>query len=481
MRIVFPSFCYYNTRKKGFIMIYVFKEVDTLDKKCYDRYHMSEDLLMEHAALGLKEALPDEKKKVLIVSGAGNNGADGIALSRLISMYHDSYLFLPHGVKSPMAKLQLERAKALDVEIIEHIEEEYDIVVDALFGSGLSREIDAKTASLIKMLNSMKAYKLSCDIPSGINLEGNILGEAFMADKTVTMGARKEGLYSDEAKEYVGEIVVADLGVARKQYEGKSNTFLLEYSDMQLPHRLKKNTHKGDFGHLSVIAGQKQGAAVLAAKAALAFGAGLVTVVENEPYVIPPELMSSSTHPKNTTAFCIGMGLGNSYDDEYLSRFLLYHDRALLIDADLFYAPIMIEVLKKKNLVITPHPKEFTALLKLLDIADISVEELQKRRFFYVREFANHYPDVVLLLKGANTLISQNHQIYIQPYGTNLLSKGGSGDVLSGLIASLLAQGYRPLEAAISGALAHAFAAKNFTKNSYALTPDDLIEGVKCL
>jgi hydroxyethylthiazole kinase-like uncharacterized protein yjeF len=462
-------------------MINVFKEVTSLDKKCYEMYHMSEDLLMEHAALGLKAALPKERQKILIVSGAGNNGADGIALARLIATYHDSYLYLPHDVKSPMAMLQLKRAKAVGVKIIDSIEERYDVVVDALFGSGLSREIDEETQALIKRLNNIDAYKLSCDIPSGINLDGRLLGEAFIAHKTVTMGALKEGLFSDEAKEYVGEIVVADLGVSRRDYENDSDTYLLEPTDMQLPHRIKKNTHKGHFGHLSVIAGQKQGAAVLAAKAALAFGAGLVTVVENEPYVIPPELMSSSTHPENTTAFCIGMGLGNSYDDEYLSHFLLYHDKPILIDADLFYAPIMIEILKKKNLILTPHPKEFRALLKLLGMADISVAQLQQNRFFYLREFSKRYPDVVVVLKGANTLIAQQQQLYIHPYGTNLLSKGGSGDVLSGLIAALLAQGYAPLEAAISGALAHAFSAKNFTKNSYALTPDDLIEGVKCL
>ena len=463
-------------------MIQVFQEVSSLDKRCYETYHMSEDLLMEHAALGLKSARPNDKKKILIVAGMGNNGADGIALARLIHLYHDSVLYIPYGVKSTMAKLQLKRAKALGVTIVDKIEGTFDVIVDAIFGSGLSRPLDSKSQELIMMLNNMDAFKLSCDIPSGINLEGeSMTKEPFFAHKTVTMGALKEALFADHVKDYVGEIVCVDLGVDRTLYEQESDTFLLEKSDMNLPHRLLQNTHKGDFGHLAVIAGVKQGAGVLAAKAALAFGAGLVTVVENEPYVIPPELMSSSSRPENTTAFCIGMGLGNAYDDEYLAQFSTYHDKPMLVDADLFYMPIMIEILKRKELVITPHPKEFVALLKQIDIADISVEELQKRRFFYAREFSKVYPEVVLLLKGSNTLIAFQNRLYIQALGSSILSKGGSGDVLSGLIASLLAQGYDPLEAAITGSLAHALSSKNFSKNSYALTPDDLIEGVKCL
>lgn len=462
-------------------MIKVFKEVASLDKKCYETYHMSEDILMEHAALGLQKALPFTPKKVLIVSGAGNNGADGIALARLIDGYLDIDLYIPFSLSSSMAKLQLERAKALGVSVVDSIDETYDVVVDALFGSGLSRGLDEETQELIMILNNLEAYKIACDIPTGINLAGEIESVAFMADKTVTMGAHKEALYSDHAKDYVGEIVCVDLGVATGMYEGDSQTYLLEEADMKLPYRKQKNTHKGDFGHLAVIAGHKQGAGVLAARAALVFGAGLVTVVENEPYIVPYELMSSSSQPKNTTAICIGMGLGNQYDDEYLANFLLYHDKPMLVDADLFYESIMIEVLKNKNLVLTPHPKEFVSLLKMCEIADISVAVLQKDRFAYARAFCAKYPHVVLLLKGANTLIGRGDQLYIQTLGTNVLSKGGSGDVLGGFIASLLAQGYTPLEAAKTGALAHALSARGFDKNSYALTPDDLIERVKCL
>jgi hydroxyethylthiazole kinase-like uncharacterized protein yjeF len=175
------------------------------------------------------------------------------------------------------------------------------------------------------------------------------------------------------------------------------------------------------------------------------------------------------------------MGLGNQFDDDCLSKFL-FHDKPLLIDADLFYRDILVEVLEKKeNIVLTPHPKEFASLLKITGLGEVSVKEIQENRFKYIRLFNKKYPKIVTMLKGANTLIAYEDKLYIQRFGSNKLSKGGSGDVLAGLIGSLLAQGYEPIEATISGALAHAFSAKRFKKNSYALTSKDLIKGVKCL
>ncbi len=463
-------------------MKYVYKEVSTLDQKCYDRYHLSEDILMEHAAIGLKNALPKDAKSILIVSGPGNNGADGIALARMIEQeYEKVSLYLPYDAKSNMAKLQLKRALSVGVTLVDELYKA-DVVVDCIFGSGLSRDLDNLSIDLIDGLNSMNAYKIACDIPTGIDIDGNIKESAFIADITITMGAHKEALYSDYAKDFTGKIRCADLSVNYKIYGDSCQTYLLEKKDMNLPFRREKNSHKGDFGHLSVIAGKKQGAGMIAAKAAYAFGVGLVTVVENEPYAVPYELMSSTTLPHNSTAICIGMGLGNQFDDDCLSKFLLRHDKPILIDADLFYRDILVEVLEKKsNLVLTPHPKEFASLLKITDLADISVKEIQNNRFKYIRLFSQKYPKIVIILKGANTLIAQNGVVYIQRFGTNVLSKGGSGDVLGGLIGSLLAQNYSPLQAAITGSLAHALSARAFEKNNYSLSSNDLIEGVKCL
>ncbi len=460
----------------------IFKKVNLLDQKCYDNYALSEDLLMEHAAIGLKNHIPNDTNSILIIAGSGNNGADGIALARMLSGSMKVDLYIHKELKSPMAKIQLNRAKKVDIEPITMIEDEYDVIVDALFGSGLSRKLDKTSENLLINLNKKSGYKIACDIPSGINIDGQIESEAFMADITITMGSPKIALYSDNAKDFVGDIITIDLGVSSQYYEGESDTFLLEKSDLKLPFRDKKNCHKGDFGHLCVVAGKKQGAAVIAAKAAYTFGAGLVSVVENEPYKLPYELMSSTTKPHKSSAICIGMGLGNQYDNSYLKSFLLDHNLPTLIDADLFYNDIILEILEQKeNIVITPHPKEFASLLTLIHNREITIADIQSNRFKYTREFSIKYPKIVLVLKGANTLIAHEEKIYIQSFGTNALSKGGSGDVLGGLIASLLAQHYKPLDAAITGSIAHALSAKKFTNNNYSLGPLDLIEGIKCL
>jgi len=165
-----------------------------------------------------------------------------------------------------------------------------------------------------------------------------------------------------------------------------------------------------------------------------------------------------------------------------LLELLARSEHPLICDADLFYQDVILDILKnKKELVLTPHPKEFASLLKIIGFADVSAYEVQQRRFELAREFSARFKDVVLVLKGANTIIAQNKKLYISTMGTNTLSKGGSGDVLGGMIGSLLAQRYLPLDAAITAVLAHSLSAKRFKGTNFSLAPQDLIEGIKWL
>jgi len=186
--------------------------------------------------------------------------------------------------------------------------------------------------------------------------------------------------------------------------------------------------------------------------------------------------MQNKTIPLNTTALCIGMGLGKKYNKE-----LLENDIPKVIDADLFSDENILSILKQKNIVITPHPKEFCSLLKITNLADISVPELQNNRFKYTKIFSKKYKNIVLLLKGTNVLISKDKVTYVNSLGSSVLSKGGSGDVLCGLIGALLAQGYTPLEATLNGSLAHTMAASNYAGNNYSMTPQDLVKEIKKL
>jgi hydroxyethylthiazole kinase-like uncharacterized protein yjeF len=459
----------------------VFDEVDTLDNRCYTEYGLSEDILMENAAISIKEYITNnfsKDKSILIVAGSGNNGADGIALARMLHKEYDIKLYLPLDTKSNMAKLQLKRAKLIGVHIIESICS-CDVVVDAIFGSGLSRVLSDEIAYTIESMSELKAYKIACDIPSGISKDGKASPIAFRADTTITMGALKKALFLDQAKDYVGDIVVANLGISKEIYESSSDCYLLEKSDISLPLRESQDTHKGTFGHLATIMGNKEGASMLTATSALAFGVGLSSIISDERIQsLPYEIMQSDNIPANSTAIAIGMGLGESYNVSMLKE-ILSHDIPYVIDADMFYKPQILQMLHKP-VVLTPHPKEFVSLLSITSIANIDIQTLQDNRFKYIKQFSLKYPNTVILLKGANTLIAQNGTIYINSLGTSALSFGGSGDVLAGLVGSLLAQRYDILDATITASLAHSLSVDN-SINSYGYTPNDLIYNIKRL
>jgi ADP-dependent NAD(P)H-hydrate dehydratase / NAD(P)H-hydrate epimerase len=433
----------------------LYHEVNTLDRRAVELYGMSETIMMEHAASAMARCIHERfpsNSSILIVCGSGNNGNDGRVLARqLEGDYLVSFEYDP--------------------------DSHYDVIVDALFGSGLNRAIPTDTGRLIDILNHRDAFKIACDVPSGVFADGSCDPHTFQADLTITMGALKKSLFSDAAKEAVGEIIVTDLGVSRKRYETPTSWKLLEQIDLRLPHRTCTSHHKGSFGHLAVVCGEKIGASVIAGSAALRFGAGLVSLISNENVTLPYELMQSHSLPTTATAIALGMGLGSEFCDDELSS-LLDNTLPLVLDADIFYHPMFPKLLERESIILTPHPKEFTQILRVTRIADITTQTLQNNRFTYAEQFCKKFPNAVLVLKGSNVIIGSGEEFYINPLGTVALAKGGSGDVLGGLIGALLAQGDTPLESAIQGSLAHTLAARNVDKNNYALTPFDLIERI---
>jgi len=448
----------------------LYDEVGSLDKRCYEKYALTEELLMEHASNSMAEFIRQKfvkDSKVIIVCGGGNNGADGIALARLLDGDYDVSIFYAKKPKSEMALLQNKRSKSLNINECKKLKD-CDLLVDAIVGTGFNGKFNEDIEKIINKMNLVNAYKIACDVPSGYK---------FIADITLTMGALKKSLYLDKHKDFVADIKVLDLGVHKTKYEIESNWKLLDYNDMNLPTRVKKDSHKGSFGHLVVLSGEKSGASILSANAALKFGAGLVTLVGFKEIQIPSSIMFSNQLPENTTAIALGMGLGNDFSKTDLSNILdnKYH---LICDADIFYNKIIKQILERQNVVLTPHPKEFVELLRNLDITDITVEKLQNNRFKYVELFCERFPDITLLLKGANVIIAKADKFFINSYGSAKLAKAGSGDVLSGLIGALLAQGYETLDATITSSLAHTKLAQSYSGADFSLTPDDLIDGI---
>ena len=292
--------------------------------------------------------------------------------------------------------------------------------------------------------------------------------------KTVIDHPIEERYLSDSMKDQLGEI-----SCSRPEYYVNGNLRLLQESDLRLPIRVVQNVNKGSFGHVSVVMGEKPGAGIIAASAAFAFGAGLVTLVcPGRPVCCPYELMDSPVPPAATNALALGMGLGVPSAGA-LAWLDAHPDVACVLDADILkYKGIKELILRRKKVVLTPHPKEFATLLGFCGLGEYDVPYIAEHRFELVRRFCATFPQAVLLLKGANSLIAQGVKVSVNTLGSSCLAKGGSGDVLAGLVAALLAQGYAAYDAAVSGSLAHALASRR-VKCSYGMTPFELIEHVK--
>ncbi|WRD40088.1 NAD(P)H-hydrate dehydratase [Helicobacter pylori] len=466
-------------------MLSVYEKVNALDKRAIEELFLSEDILMENAAMALERAVLQNASlgaKVIILCGSGDNGGDGYALARRLVGRFKTLVFEMKLAKSPMCQLQKERAKKAGVVIKTYEENalnqnlECDVLIDCVVGSAFKGELEPFLD--FESLSQKARFKIACDIPSGIDSKGRVDKRAFKADTTISMGAIKSCLLSDRAKDYVGELKVGHLGVFNQIYEIPTNTFLLEKSDLKLPLRDRKNAHKGDYGHAHVLLGKHSGAGLLSALSALSFGSGVVSVQALECEITsnnkPLELVFCENFPNFLSAFALGMGLENIPKD--FNRWLGL--APCVLDAGVFYHKEVLQALEKEA-VLTPHPKEFLSLLKLVGI-NISMLELLDNKLEIARDFSQKYPKVVLLLKGANTLIAHQGRTFINTLGSVALAKAGSGDVLAGLIVSLLSQNYTPLDAAINASLAHALAGLEF-KNNYALTPLDLIEKIKRL
>jgi len=525
----------------------VFKDTRRNDSAVRDVYGLTEDIMMENAAAALEREIRKRYKAaenpdsftVLIITGAGNNGADGMALARRLAGSDEmqpavAAVFAPESSGCRHQKELAEKAGVLFLSgngMFDKVLRECTCIIDCLFGSGFHGTLDKESAAVIAKCNTAKAYRIACDIPSGIDRNGSIEsidqanGDklAFRADVTVTMGALKTALYGDDAKDYTGNIVCADLGISRKNFEqvpvsdaDDVSVYLLEKKDMMLPVRKTQAVNKGSFGHVAILMGQKKGASIIAGNAAFAFGAGLVTIVkpvssrentfcsDDVCTAIPPELMQSSDFPGNTTAIAIGMGLGDPATDEVQQAvhacetwMQLHPAVSCVIDADMFRyqnTGSLLDTLVHsgtngmRNIVLTPHPKEFQSLLNICGFGEYTVREITCRRIELAAEFIRKFPGVVLLLKGSNTLVAYTDKtaaqkdlaVDIDDCGCPSLAKGGSGDVLAGLICALLAQGYSARNAAVTGTLAHSIASQRMPAG-FGMTPEILTGYIRTL
>ncbi|MEO0214182.1 MAG: NAD(P)H-hydrate dehydratase [candidate division WOR-3 bacterium] len=457
--------------------VFSFEDTKVFDRIAEERGY-SLETLMEIAGKGVYEAIKSrfdlKGLRVVVVCGKGNNGGDGLVCARYLSLSGASVkVYIPSGELSHLSKIQLERLKGL-CEIVLYSDEmlydivKADVVVDAVFGVGFSGDLKGDYRRVIGAINEGK-FVVSVDVPSGVSGDGSVGDLCVRADLTVCMGALKEAVLLFPGRVFAGEVVVVNLGVP---FPAGIGSFLIEESDIRefIPKPLG-NEHKGKFGRLVVFAGSKKypGALNLTLLGALRGGVGLIYALNLEnltilyPEVIP---LNSLNFPFKPSAFAIGPGLSGDENMLKTAYKLIsdYPDVPVVLDADgLKLIKDFPHILDRENLIITPHPGEFSKFF------GGKPDEIDKNRIKIAKEFSRNHA-CVLVLKGNPTVVGHKGDVYINPTGNVSLAKGGSGDVLTGLIGSLLAQGIKPLESALSGVFIHGKAADLLDNRSYRIT-----------
>ncbi|MCX8052223.1 MAG: NAD(P)H-hydrate dehydratase [Armatimonadetes bacterium] len=485
------------------------EQMRELDRMATEKYGIPSLILMENAGRAVAEVAEDmledvRDKNIVVVCGPGNNGGDGFVAARHL---HNA------GADVKIAYFG-DRAKAkgdalVNIEIAEKmglaIDRTYstrrlkaairscDLAIDALLGTGIKGALKPEVAEVIGCLNDSDAPVLAVDLPSGIDADtgltlgppfssGRVFEEAVDADVTVTFGCPKIGLLTHPAAEYVGRLIVADIGIPREAFALSGSRVYALTGLPLLPLLVTRcaSAHKGDFGHLAIVAGSvgMTGAATLAAEGALRVGTGLVTLAVPESLndIMEVKLTEAMTIPvpqgkarafgmeslprvleiiEKRDAVVIGPGFGRDDDTiRFTLELIARLEKPAVIDADALFAISRdVSVLKKCNsqLILTPHPGEMANLL------GTTVSEVQSNRLETARAFAKEHV-VTVVLKGAGTVIAEpDGEAYINTTGTPGMATGGVGDVLSGMIGGILAQSESipPVFAACSAVYLH--------------------------
>ena len=444
-------------------------------------------ILMERAGAALAEAVSAAMRArgagdVLFVCGGGNNGGDGFVAARILQERGEDVAVLCLAKKFS-ADCEAVRAK-YQGEVFGRIpRRRYALIVDCLFGTGLTRAIEGENAALVNFIMGSGAYVIACDLPSGL-MEGGIAGSPCVAaDETVTMGQCKQALLLADGADYAGRITVADIGISPVE----AGAEVWENADVKalFPKR-RSNSHKGSYGAACILAGGAySGAAFLAAGACLKSGAGYTKLcvtgelyphaIGKLPAAILREYKALDGDIFASDAIAVGMGSGVSEQlYVYIAELLANYTGTLILDADALntLSAYGTELLSKHacRVVLTPHPKEFSRLVER------PVKEVLADPVGMAKELAARYR-VTVLLKNNRSVITDGARVAINPTGSPSLAKGGSGDVLSGILVGTCARGVAPFEAACvaSYLLGRAGEIAAREMGEYAPDPTDII------
>lgn len=497
-----------------------------VDRKAINELGIPGVVLMENAGRSAFEEIarrfPDfRNKKISILCGKGNNGGDGFVIARHLinnGANPDIYLFGSESDVKGDARINLSILLKMGVKINNiNVDEDWEkfkgnikdseIIIDSIFGTGFQGRLEGLWEKIFADVNSYKGYKIAIDIPSGLSSDTYMVKEpSLKADLTITMAAPKIPHIFPPASEKVGEFVVADIGIPESLFENPSYFLELitekKIRNSKIFKKRKRDSHKGDYGHVLIVAGSigKTGAAVLAGLSVLKAGAALVTVATPKsclPIIASsaPELMTfpleeteegtiSETaleailkFSEDKDAIVLGPGITtNPSTVEFVHSFLKNLKLPAIIDADgincIASFPSVIK--GRSNIAITPHPGELGRVLK------ITPRDILNNRIEIVRHFAMEN-ECYIVLKGWRTLIGEpGGSIFVNPTGNPGMATGGSGDVLSGILGGFLAQTGELLEALILGVYLHGLSGDIGAekKGEISLTAMDILENL---
>lgn len=445
------------------------------------------------AAKIIEEKYATQNRKIAVLCGKGNNGGDGYVIAEYLKSKGAMVTVIaPFGV--PVTKNANYYSQQCTCQVADDINEEFDIIIDAIFGIGFKGDLDKKTSQLINKANSQNCIRIAVDIPSGVECDtGFVNSTAFKADLTVTFIALKPCFLLPMGSEFCGEAVVSPIGV---ETTDKTYDIIKEPVFKKRTH----NSHKGTFGTALIICGSygMAGALMLSAKSALRSGLGIAkcvmpkSIYETFTKFLPEAVCVPSKQTNKGTlkfdrkvltklteqsdAILFGCGSGQHKHNKKILEYLLKHsNKPLVIDADgINTLSTCIELLKqaKAHIILTPHPGEMARLCK------VSVAEIESGRVKYAKDFAQKY-GCTLVLKGANTIVAEkNGNVSFNILGNPGMATGGSGDVLAGITVSLCAQGYQVEDSAKYAVYLHSLAADKAVqkKSRHALLPTDIIE-----
>lgn len=442
-----------------------------------------------------------QAQHLLIICGGGNNGGDALVIAKLAIEAGMQVSLLVHGdvnkfpKEAAQAWQELPRQQLTQIESLSEAPKDIDVIVDGLLGAGLKGHVRDDAAQLINELNLWELPILALDIPSGLSADtGQPLGCALTCDATITFIGVKQGLLTAQAANYCGQLYYSSLGLDSVLGEFEpTDCKRSDYSKLHglLPKR-SRTAHKGMFGRVALFGGDigTPGAIRMAAEASQRVGAGLVTVIsqaENLSIILNsrPELMARGVSIddeaivqqflKATSVHVLGPGLGQSDWSKWLFSQVVASDKLLVLDADGLNL-LAKSSLERQNWVLTPHPGEASRLL------DCSVADIENDRFGAVREIASKY-QAVTLLKGAGSLVaSPSGEVRVLNVGNPGMASGGMGDVLSGMIAGLLAQHLPMFEAVCLAVCIHGSAADRAAKDGErGMLASDLFAHIRVL